>query len=242
MTADLTPANVDDLPGFAELWSEGRLVRSYRVDERQMTVAGQRSTFVSTVHPRSPVLRSGISILNLETAIGRGGVSRTTASCILRYSREQSVTVELGPSTKLLSAEVDGRPVEPLQELDAVEMSTRRIPLPPRAYATLRLVYEREGEPWTGAGSWEASGPSFSGIPVGEVRWDIYYPAGLEVDVRGESMDSLSGQRVLTFARTFWGRIFSGRWPPLIGFLNSWIPLKSCRIAERNLRQTGLRK
>jgi hypothetical protein len=219
--AALVPVEVDELPEFSAVFSEGRTVAAYRVEERALAAlpaaaggapAPGAPSFIATVHARSPVAESAIAELALVTTLDASGVSRSSAAFIIAHGKEQHLDVELESGARVLSLEVDGEPQLPVRG----GAGALRIPLPPRTHASVHFVYERRGPALGRIGEWTERGPSFPGLAregVIRSRWTLHLPPGYRLELAGESIDSLGGRRALTFASSFWGRLVSLKLP-----------------------------
>ena len=218
----LAPADVDELPDFAEPWAEGRVLAAHRY-----RATGTPGSVKTIVHERAPVLRRLARDMNLTTVIGADGVSRTQAEILLASSRDQDFTVELPSDARCLAVAVNGSPVR------AVIMPTGgtaspdnvfAVPLPPQSYATVVITYERaaSADGLGAAGAWREPGPRLPGIRVGQTVWRVYYPEGYLFTFAGESNlrpdDTRAGQWPGSFVASFLVPLFTGRTPRFTTF------------------------
>ncbi len=220
--ASLSPADVDDVPEFAEAWRVGRVLSAYRFKAR-----GEAGLLRTAVHGRAPVLQRLVRQMLLTTIIGREGVTRTQAELTLAYSRDQDFKVELPTDARILSATVDGEPVRTLITKLAGTQGKNivAIPLPPQSYATVVLTYERltgDGAALGRRGTWREEAPRFPDMPVGETVWSFNYPREylffLKRDGGFRAADPRDETASGSFAESFFGRVFTGRRPILTSF------------------------
>lgn len=204
----LALASLEETPAFAKPFQSGRSLFSYTFHAGGDGVG----TYSATVYERTDVLNGVIRKLNLTTRLDPSGRSRTYASFLLTYSREQYLSVRLPEDARWLAASVDGQRVLPVEAKTA---GVRNIPLPPHTNAQVELVYERARGDLGRFGSWSEDGPELlmEKTPVGATEWRIIHPTQYKVETAGGNMAPTSGLDESYFAITFWGRIFSGRWP-----------------------------
>lgn len=219
----VTPADVDDVPEFAEPWRVGRVLSAYRFKAR-----GEPGTLRCVVHGRAPVLKRLVRQMMLATTIGREGVTRTQAVLLLAYSRDQDFRVELPPDARVLGVTVNGEPIRTVitKPAAASAANTIAIPLPPQSYATVAVTYERIGGADAAlgrSGTWREQAPRFPDMPVGETVWSVSYPPEyvfhLVRDGSFRANDARNEATMTAFAETFFGRILRGRWPVLTSFV-----------------------
>jgi len=217
----LTPADVDDVPEFAEPWRIGRVLSAYRFKAR-----GEPGTLRCVVHGRAPVLQRLVRRMMLATTIGREGVTRTQAELLLAYSRDQDFRVELPPGARVLGVTVNGEPIRTvISKPAAAAANTIAVPLPPQSYATVTVTYERVGGAGAAlgrSGVWREQAPRFPGMPVGETVWSVSYPPEYLFQLLGDggfrASDARNEASMTSFAETFFGRLARGRLPLLTVF------------------------
>lgn len=209
----LLPVDLDSLPAFSQFFRQGRTIRSYRLLEDRVAVSP--GTVRRVVHDRirERLLGSGISNLELETTVGRDGVIRTRSSFVLRYSLIQHLRVSPGEGEEVRSVRIDGEPERPVRSSDGEGAGDLLVPLPPRSYATIELVTERQADPLDGLGELELVGPAFPDLPVGKVDWAVHVPPELDVNLVSPRVDSLVARPTLTFFETFVKPLLTGRSP-----------------------------
>ncbi|MEM7167155.1 MAG: hypothetical protein AAF581_16960 [Planctomycetota bacterium] len=227
--ATLVAIDVDELPDFAEQWSDGRVLRAYR--QRRSGAPGTLST---TIHDRAPVLQQLIRSLRLQTQLAADGTARTQADLLLTYSRQQVLPVELPAGSRCLGVTINDQPVHSVR---AEGDGRFAIPLPSRSHAAVTIFYERSattGSALSGAGHWHGVGPRFAEIPVGETHWTIYHPAGYQCQVEGGNVRPIvaaDGPMDRSFASAVIGRLLSAQWPNFTTFRE--------RSHNRGFAQTG---
>ncbi len=182
--AALVPVGTDELPDFAVIPEGTRVVSAHRL--RSGSELGE---FSPNVHVRAPVIGRLAGRMNLTTLISDGGGSRTEVEFVLAYARAQTLTLELSRDATVRAVAIDGEPVSailPASQVNASGNHRISIPLPPRSFATIRLLYERaETEPWNGEGRFVEHGPTLVGVPIGETFWRVYHPVEFDLRVEG---------------------------------------------------------
>ncbi|MEM7231947.1 MAG: hypothetical protein AAF517_07235, partial [Planctomycetota bacterium] len=166
------PLDLDAVPDFARPWPIGRRLRALRVLSR-----GNAGTYRTEIHDRVDIVGSFARRLDLVTTLGPRGNSRTQAEFLLAYVDRQTLEISLAPESKILSVEIDGEPSDGIRPAGTNRWS---IPLPPKSYARLSLIYERRSPALASNwGTWREPGPKIDGIPVGETHWTFRHPNGI---------------------------------------------------------------
>lgn len=202
---------MDDVPDFAEPWRSGRSLGALRVRG-----PGELGTWRAILHQRAPVLGRLAHEMNLTTVLDRSGVERHRAEVFLAYAREQSLRIVLPAGARVIGATVDGVAIRELRAENTSDSPAFAIPLPPRSFATVTVIYETRGNAFGSWGSRRLSGPVLQGIPVAETNWEVLHPDGYRsyvVDGNVQSLEPGYDERIRSFAGATLGRILSGRLP-----------------------------
>ena len=118
------------------------------------------------------------TVTTLMTVEGR---SLTEVTLRVRNHAQQFVKVELPQGVQLLSAEVEGTPVKPVQDIDG----SSRVPLlrpglnASGAY-TVSFVYLSSGARFTKGGSYDMGLPRLD-VPINLLTWEVSLPEKLQV-------------------------------------------------------------
>ena len=162
----IDPSELATLPGFTPT---GRLVASYRY--RQVPYALSLSV---TEHPEVPVLTAVCREARLVSTIDDSGLIRTQGRYAIDNVGLQNLEVTLPDHWRLVSAVLDGRPVE-------IRRSDRQslIPLPNvtagRAQVDVSLVFEGSTAPLGLSGELRQSPPKLN-VSVLKLDWSVYVP------------------------------------------------------------------
>ncbi|MEM7263021.1 MAG: hypothetical protein AAF488_13600 [Planctomycetota bacterium] len=167
----LVAVGLDELPDFASTPDGTRVVSAHRLrgDDALGSLAPR-------VHVRAPVIGRLAGRLEMATLLSDGGGSVTEVEFVLSYSRAQSLTLELPRDARVRAVSIDGEPVATIRPGSSTDVGRVSIPLPPRSFARVRILYERDGDPWSPSGMFSEGGPELIGVPVGETAWTIYHP------------------------------------------------------------------
>jgi len=214
--AGLQTGTLEDVPDFAKPFKQGRSLFAY-----SFAPSGTPGTYRIRVFERTPTLRNLARDMNLVTVLDAAGVSRTHASFVLAYARQQYVQLRLPIGAKLLALSVDGQPAQPVQVAGS---ALAAIPLPPRSLARVEFVYERAGSALGLFGSWTEDAPELIDIPVSATTWKVYYPPHYEAALQGGNLIAESTDTEPFFALTFFGELFSGRLPRWTAWESSGSP------------------
>ena len=213
----LLAAPLEDTLEFARPFQAGRAIFAFTFGGAGDAPGINRyGTYRTHLYERTPTLGNVARELNLTTVLDASGVSRTHASFLLLYSREQYMSVLLPENSKLVALAVDDRSVRPVQG-NAGQIA---VPLPPRSSARVELVYGRKGGALGYVGKLEEIGPRIfdrkgESIPVGVTNWEIYYPPAYELSVSDGNVtpDASVMDAPRYFALSFWENLFSWRTP-----------------------------
>ncbi len=217
----ITPADVDEVPSFAEPWSGGRVLAAYR-----FRPSGSPGTLTTVVHERAPVLKSLARELSLTTVLGHEGISHTRADILLAYSQESHLRLRLPAGARCLGVSVNDVPARSVVRSGATPADIS-IPLPPQSYARISVAYERPdasaaagsvapASPLGPCGVWREEALVLPEMPVGETKWTVYYPDGHRFLVEGgnvRAVDARDQERWGSFLETFLARLLEGK-PP----------------------------
>jgi len=218
---ELAAVDIDELPGVGRPWDEGRALFGYRFRAASGTALpdGKNvSTFRVVEFSRAEAVDIIVRDLDLTTVLDPSGVSRTRVDLLLAYGKGwQQLVVTLDPRSQLKFVTVDERPELRVRKGD--EPGRWLIPLPPRSYARLAIIYERSGAgsstlgPW---GAWVEEGPRFEGVPVVESRWKLLHPPGYRFFVEEGNLQAVAPDaetRERSFLEALFSRISHGDWP-----------------------------
>jgi len=211
----LQTGTLEDVPDFAKPFKQGRSLFAYSI-----SLPVTPGTYRTRVFEKTPTLRNLARDMKLVTVLDAAGVSRTHASFVLAYARQQYVQLLLPQNAKLLALSVEGQPAQPVKAMRPTTNpvatgagSTLEIPLPPKSLARIEFVYECSAPALGLFGSWNESAPELVDIPVSSTSWNVYYPPDYDAALQGGNLIAESNQSEPFFALSFFGEFFSGRLP-----------------------------
>ncbi|MHC4391994.1 MAG: hypothetical protein ACYS22_11855, partial [Planctomycetota bacterium] len=188
----LRPIDLDDLPDLATPWAGGRTLGAFRLRATQSAAEEGTELTLGTLtpilHARAPVRARLARDLTLTTVLAEDGTRRTLAELTLMYAREQVLRLVLPSGATCLSVAIDGEPIEALRKGTGEQAGTFAIPLPPRSYARVSILYERTLDPLGRLAGIEEEGPTLLDIPIGETRWTIAVPERYDVRLTGGNL------------------------------------------------------
>jgi hypothetical protein len=139
------------------------------------------SAAISAIADRATIT----TLLNVE------GKSLTEVTLRVRNHAQPFVKVDLPQGATILSAEVEGEKVKPVQGADGSRVPMLRAGFRPSGPYTVSFVYLSAGAPFAKAGSYEMSAMKLD-LPVSLVTWEVFLPERLEVKQFGGNALSAS--------------------------------------------------
>jgi hypothetical protein len=108
------------------------------------------------------------------------GKSLTEVTLRIRNHAQQFIRVELPPGAQLLSAEVEGQRVKPVQGADGSRVPLLRQGLDSSRAYTVSFVYQNAGTRFTKNGAYDLGLPKLD-IPINLLMWEVSLPDRVEV-------------------------------------------------------------
>ncbi|MEW6206731.1 MAG: carboxypeptidase-like regulatory domain-containing protein [Acidobacteriota bacterium] len=130
--------------------------------------------------PDGAVLSAIAERETITTLLNVEGKSLTEVTLRVRNHAQPFVKVELPQGASLLSAEVAGEKVKPVQGADGSRVPLLRVGFRPSGAYTVSFVYLSAGAPFAKSGAYELSVPKLD-MPVSLVTWEVFLPDRLEV-------------------------------------------------------------
>jgi hypothetical protein len=130
--------------------------------------------------PDGAVLSAIAERETITTLINGEGKSLTEVTLRVRNHAQPFVKVDLPQGASLLSAEVAGEKVKPVQGADGSRVPLLRAGFRPSGAYTVSFVYLSAGAPFAKSGAYELSVPKLD-MPVSLVTWEVFLPDRLEV-------------------------------------------------------------
>lgn len=141
--------------------------------------------------PDGSVLSAIAERATITTLINVEGKSLTEVTLKVRNHAQPFVKVELPQGANLLSAEVEGEKVKPVQGADGSRVPLLRAGFRPAGAYTVSFVYLSSGLPFAKSGAYELSLPKLD-VPVNLVLWEVFLPERLDVKQFGGNALSAS--------------------------------------------------
>ncbi len=133
-----------------------------------------------TLFPDARVLSAVAERATVTTLINGEGRSLTEVTLRVRNHAQPFVKVELPTGAQLLSAEVEGESVKPVQGADGSRVPLLRAGFNPSGAYTVSFVYLSSGSRFMKNGSYDMGLPKLD-VPVNLLTWEVSLPDRLEV-------------------------------------------------------------
>jgi hypothetical protein len=130
--------------------------------------------------PDSAVLSAIADRATITTLTNVEGKSLTEVTLRIRNHAQPFVKAELPPGASLLSAEVEGEKVKPVQGADGSRVPLLRAGFRPSGPYTVSFVYLNSGAAFGKSGSYEMGIPKLD-VPVNLLSWEVFLPDRVEV-------------------------------------------------------------
>jgi len=141
--------------------------------------------------PDGTVLSAIAERATITTLTNVEGKSLTEVTLKIRNHAQPFVKVELPQGANLLSAEVEGEKVKPVQGADGSRVPLLRAGFRPAGAYTVSFVYLSAGVPFAKSGAYELGLPKLD-VPVNLLMWEVFLPERLDVKQFGGNALSAS--------------------------------------------------
>jgi Carboxypeptidase regulatory-like domain len=148
--------------------------------------------------PDSSVLAAVAENAVVTTLVTAEGKSLTEVKLTLKNQAQPFLKVGLPPGASLVSAEVAGEPVKPLEGADGSRVPLLRSGYRPTGSYEVSFVFLHSGTPFAKKGGAELSLPNMD-IPISVLSWEVFLPARYKVKDFGG--DVIAADRVPTAFR-----------------------------------------
>jgi carboxypeptidase family protein len=145
------------------------------------------------------VLSALVEKATITTLSNVAGKSLTEMTLRLRNHAQPFVKVQLPAGATLVSAEVGGERVQPLNAADGTRVPLLRAGFNPAGAYTVSFVYLNDGNAFTKRGAYQMGLPKID-IPINLLTWEIFLPERLEV--RAFEGNALSAELFSAAAQT----------------------------------------
>ena len=126
------------------------------------------------------VLSALVEKATITTLSNVAGKSLTEMTLRLRNHAQPFVKVQLPPGATLVTAEVGGERVQPLNAADGTRVPLLRAGFNPAGAYTVSFVYLNDGNAFTKRGAYQMGLPKID-IPINLLTWEIFLPERLEI-------------------------------------------------------------
>lgn len=130
--------------------------------------------------PDGAVLSAIAERATITTLLNAEGKTLTEVTLKVRNHAQPFMKVELPQGASLLSAEVEGEKVKPVQGSDGSRVPLLRAGFRPAGAYSVSFVYLSSGAPLAKSGSYELSAAKLD-LPISLVMWEVFLPDRLEV-------------------------------------------------------------
>lgn len=166
--------------------------------------------------PDSNVLAAVAQDAEVTTMVTSDGKSLTEVKLTVRNQAQPFLKVSLPAGASIVSADVAGQRVKPVQGADGNRVPLLRSGFRPAGEYTVSFVYMDSGAPFAKKGGSELALPKMD-VPVGLVRWEVFLPERYKVTnfggdvVSADRMPEDSGRRDAVVPTINVGSLFPGQ-------------------------------
>ncbi|HZC66933.1 MAG TPA: carboxypeptidase-like regulatory domain-containing protein, partial [Candidatus Dormibacteraeota bacterium] len=209
-----------------------------------------------TRFPDSGVLAAIAEHATITTLVTSEGKSLTEVKLIVKNQAQPFLKVSLPAGATILTAEVAGGKVKPVQGVDGNRVPLLRAGFHPAGAYTVSFVFLHSGAPFSRKGDGDISLPKMD-VPIGVLEWELFLPEQFKVkDFSGDAFSAallpagfavggVSAGRALEFSGGTGGGSFRGgvvggvAGTMLLAPLNSSVALATGQLAGQVIDQTG---
>jgi hypothetical protein len=137
--------------------------------------------------PDAPVLNAIAEQATVTTLATSQGRTLTEVALVVRNQAQPFLKVALPPDARLLSAEVAGETVKPVEGTDGTRVPLLRSGFRPNGPYAVSFVYVSSGAPFVKRGDAQLVLPRID-MPIEVVRWEVFLPDRYQVERRGGNM------------------------------------------------------
>jgi Carboxypeptidase regulatory-like domain len=144
-----------------------------------------------TRFPDSSVLAAIAERATVTTLVTSEGKSLTEVKLLVRNQAQPYVKVALPTGASILSAEVAGEKVKPVEGSDGNRVPLLRAGFRPNGAYTVSFVFMHSGSPFAKKGGSELSLPKMD-LPIDLLQWEVFLPERYQVkDFGGDAISAL---------------------------------------------------
>src|SRR5882724_8140670 len=143
-----------------------------------------------TRFPDSSVLAAIAERATVTTLVTSEGKSLTEVKLTVKNQAQPFLKVELPAGATILTAEVSGEKVKPVQGADGNRVPLLRAGFRPAGAYTVSFVFLHSGAPFAKKGDSDISLPKMD-VPIGVLEWELFLPEQFKVkDFSGNAMSA----------------------------------------------------
>jgi len=143
-----------------------------------------------TRFPDSSVLAAVAERATVTTLVTSEGKSLTEVKLIVKNQAQPFLKVELPAGASILTADVAGEKVKPVQGADGDRVPLLRAGFRPAGAYTVSFVFMHSGAPFAKKGDSDISLPKMD-VPIGILEWELYLPEQYKVkDFSGDAISA----------------------------------------------------
>lgn len=143
-----------------------------------------------TRFPDSSVLAAVAERATVTTLVTSEGKSLTEVKLIIKNQAQPFLKVELPAGASILTAEVSGEKVKPVQGADGNRVPLLRPGFRPAGAYTVSFVFLHSGAPFAKKGDGDISLPKMD-VPIGMLEWELFLPEQFKVkDFSGDAISA----------------------------------------------------
>jgi Carboxypeptidase regulatory-like domain len=143
-----------------------------------------------TRFPDSSVLAAVAERATVTTLVTSEGKSLTEIKLIVRNQAQPFLKVDLPTGASILTAEVAGEKVKPVQGADGARVPLLRTGFRPAGAYTVSFVFMHSGAPFAKKGGSDISLPKMD-VPISVLEWELYLPDQYKVkDFSGDAISA----------------------------------------------------
>lgn len=143
-----------------------------------------------TRFPDSSVLAAVAERATVTTLVTSEGKSLTEVKLVVKNQAQPFLKVDLPAGATILTADVAGEKVKPVQGTDGNRVPLLRAGFHPAGAYTVSFVFMHSGAPFAKKGDSDISLPKMD-VPIGFLEWELYLPEQYKVkDFSGDAMSA----------------------------------------------------
>ena len=159
--------------------------RYHRQSNESPTLALEWTRF-----PDSSVLAAMAERATVTTLVTSEGRSLTEVKLTIKNQAQPFLKVDLPAGASILTAEVAGEKVKPVQGADGARVPLLRAGFRPAGAYTVSFVFLHSGAPFAKKGDGDISLPKMD-VPIGIVEWELFLPEQFKVkDFSGDAINA----------------------------------------------------